>query len=165
MLLRRDKKKGDREKAELLLLKTLSCDHQGLCYDIQSWFSSISPTGEIFRNFSTCVTVHSGGLGSFLLPCVLKTLDLCVCIAGHSAITWKEDSSSSSHKKRINGSLFFLLQVLISPPEYESYMFSTYIWGIKHETQPIFGIFCQSSRGGSIWSPPCNMVFQKAHVE
>ena len=43
MLLRRDKKKGDREKAELLLLKTLSNDRQGLYYDIQYDFLASHP--------------------------------------------------------------------------------------------------------------------------
>jgi hypothetical protein len=39
MLLRRDKKrKGDREKAVFTMLKTLSCDHQGLFNDISHDF-------------------------------------------------------------------------------------------------------------------------------
>ena len=53
------------------------------------------PTDESFKNPITWLTVQSGGSGRFLGIGSSKTFVLMDCVAGHSAITWKEDSSSS----------------------------------------------------------------------
>ena len=55
----------------------------------------MSPTGDSFKNLTTWLTVQSGWSGSGLGMGSSKTLVLTDCVAGHSAITWKEDSSSS----------------------------------------------------------------------
>ena len=64
------------------------------CDFVQSW-SSILPTDDSFKKLITWMTVHSGGLGRVVGMGSSKTLLLMDCVAGHSAIMWKEDSSSS----------------------------------------------------------------------
>ena len=64
------------------------------CDFVQSW-SSILSTDDSFKKLITWMTVHSGGLGRVVGMGSSKTLLLMDCVAGHSAIMWKEDSSSS----------------------------------------------------------------------
>ena len=53
------------------------------------------PIGDSFKNLITWLTVHSGGSGRRVGTESSKTLVLIDWVAGHSAFTWKDDSSSS----------------------------------------------------------------------
>ena len=64
------------------------------CDFVRSW-SSIWSIDDSFKKLITWMTVHSGGLGRVVGMGSSKTLLLMDCVAGHSAIMWKEDSSSS----------------------------------------------------------------------
>ena len=74
----------------------------GLTYN-QSW-SSKSPTDDSFKNLTTWLIVQSGGSVRAIGEGSSKTLVLTDFVAGHSAITWKEDSSSSKHSLQEWGS-------------------------------------------------------------
>ena len=81
-------------------------------YPIVYYSSSfnILPTFDSFRNSRICLTVQTGWFCKTVV--VWKIFHLKYCVAGHSAMTWWLDSSSSRHSLQEWGSLILFCMFL-----------------------------------------------------